>query len=312
MTAAPYSVQTCGIYVDTAGRVGIGTTAPGAKIHADWTGGVGVFAGDLAPFGIALFQTNIATPATTHAWFSEDGDCGFNVTAGGKVFVANRVGIGTSNPQTALHVVGGARADDFSCPNPTNASANVALNWRNNVARIRVGGSGTGSGSGFDIQGPGDVSLLRVNGDGTIQTRAVTITGADLAEKFPVTGPVQPGMVVAIDPNQPGQLCLAAGSYNRCVAGIVSGANGLPAGAVMGNLPGHEDAPPIALSGRVWCYCDASNGSIQPGDLLTTSDTPGHAMKATDSTKAHGAILGKAMTSLEEGRGLVLVLVSLQ
>jgi hypothetical protein len=46
--------------------------------------------------------------------------------------------------------------------------------------------------------------------------------------------------------------------------------------------------------------------------LLTTSDTPGHGMKATDSSHASGAIIGKAMTSLARGKGLVLVLVSLQ
>ena len=39
---------------------------------------------------------------------------------------------------------------------------------------------------------------------------------------------------------------------------------------------------------------------------------PGHAMKVSDTAKAHGAILGKAMTTLEDGRGLVLVLVTLQ
>jgi hypothetical protein len=69
---------------------------------------------------------------------------------------------------------------------------------------------------------------------------------------------------------------------------------------------------PVALTGRVYCWADAANGSIGPGDLLTTSDTPGHAMKVTDHAKAQGAILGKAMSSLENGKGLVLVLVSLQ
>ena len=68
----------------------------------------------------------------------------------------------------------------------------------------------------------------------------------------------------------------------------------------------------MALTGGVYCWADAYNGSIQPGDLLTTSDSPGHAMKVTDYAKAQGAIIGKAMTSLEEGRGLVLVLVTLQ
>jgi len=51
---------------------------------------------------------------------------------------------------------------------------------------------------------------------------------------------------------------------------------------------------------------------IKPGDLLTTSDTPGHAMKVTEHPRAQGAILGKAMSSLESGTGLVLVLVTLQ
>jgi hypothetical protein len=69
---------------------------------------------------------------------------------------------------------------------------------------------------------------------------------------------------------------------------------------------------PVALSGRVWCWCDASARAITPGDLLTTSSTPGHAMKVTNHPKAQGAILGKAMTALNEGTGLVLVLVSLQ
>ncbi len=138
------------------------------------------------------------------------------------------------------------------------------------------------------------------------------ITGADIAEKFPASEKLEPGMVVAIDKANPGQLCLARGAYNRCVAGVVSGANNFSVGAVLGNLPGHEDAPPIALSGRVYVQCDASAGAIEPGDLLTTSETPGHAMKAADRDRSHGAVIGKAMERLEKGRGLVLVLVNLQ
>ena len=68
----------------------------------------------------------------------------------------------------------------------------------------------------------------------------------------------------------------------------------------------------MALSGRVYCLCDASYGEIKPGDLLTTSDTRGHAMAVADFTSAAGAIIGKAMTGLKSGKGLVLVLVTLQ
>jgi len=70
---------------------------------------------------------------------------------------------------------------------------------------------------------------------------------------------------------------------------------------------------PVALTGRVYCWVDAdANGAIEPGDMLTTSATPGHGMKVTDHTRAVGAIVGKAMTGLEKGKGLVLVLVNLQ
>jgi hypothetical protein len=86
-----------------------------------------------------------------------------------------------------------------------------------------------------------------------------------------------------------------------------------PPGVLMGQTGTIADGKhPIALTGRVWTWCDASAGAIQPGDLLTTSDVPGHAMKVTDRTRAQGAIIGKAMTSLSEGTGLVLVLVALQ
>ncbi len=69
----------------------------------------------------------------------------------------------------------------------------------------------------------------------------------------------------------------------------------------------------MALSGRVWVYCDASETAIELGDLLTTSATPGHAMAVRDFSRSPGATLGKAMTRLAKGEsGLVLVLVNLQ
>jgi hypothetical protein len=120
-------------------------------------------------------------------------------------------------------------------------------------------------------------------------------------------------MVVSIDPASPGRLALTTQAYDRRVAGIISGAGGVKPGMTMsqeGTLA-HGQLP-VALSGRVYCQVDASFGAIEPGDLLTTSSTPGHAMKVTDAAKAQGAIIGKAMTSLKEGKGLVLVLVTLQ
>jgi hypothetical protein len=62
----------------------------------------------------------------------------------------------------------------------------------------------------------------------------------------------------------------------------------------------------------VYAFATAANGPIKPGDLLTTSEVTGHAMKTTDAARSHGTIIGKAMSSLEQGEGLVLVLVNLQ
>lgn len=155
--------------------------------------------------------------------------------------------------------------------------------------------------------------MLQIKPDGTTKVKVLEISGADIAERFPATEQGQPGMVMAIDPKNPGKLCLARGAYNRCVAGVVSGAGGVPAGAILGSSPGSENSPVIALSGRVWVHCDASERAIQPGDLLTTANRTGYAMAVSDFARATGAMIGKAMTGLSRGEtGLVLVLVNLQ
>ena len=156
--------------------------------------------------------------------------------------------------------------------------------------------------------------LLGVGNNGQTTVKVLNITGgADLAEPFPMrSAGIPKGAVVVIDDAKPGQLKLSETAYDTRVAGIVSGANGIKPGIALhqeGLLDGGED---VALSGRVYVQADATYGAIKPGDLLTTSDTPGHAMKASDHAKAQGAILGKAMSSLETGKGMVLVLVSLQ
>jgi hypothetical protein len=66
------------------------------------------------------------------------------------------------------------------------------------------------------------------------------------------------------------------------------------------------------MSGRVYVRCSAEKGAIHPGDLLTTAGAAGCAMRARDEGRSHGAVLGKAMTALDHGTGLVLVLVNLQ
>ncbi|MFZ4573427.1 MAG: hypothetical protein ACOYN0_03455 [Phycisphaerales bacterium] len=96
------------------------------------------------------------------------------------------------------------------------------------------------------------------------------------------------------------------------IAGVVSGANGVNPGIKMGQDGVMDGKNPIAMTGRVYVKCTTSNGTIQPGDLVTTSDVAGHAMKASDRDRAGGATVGKAMSALDKDTGLVLVLVNLQ
>ncbi|MDQ2730919.1 MAG: hypothetical protein M3Y56_04610 [Armatimonadota bacterium] len=154
---------------------------------------------------------------------------------------------------------------------------------------------------------------------GTVTANSLQLTGgSDLAEPYKIaaSGEAQPlpGMVVSIDPAQIGQMRVCTHAYDAAVGGIISGAGGVQPGITLRQKGTVADGTlPIACTGRVWCWCDAgAGGAISPGDLLTTSATPGHAMRVGDYAKAKGAILGKAMSPLQSGKGLVLVLVTLE
>lgn len=186
-------------------------------------------------------------------------------------------------------------------------------------AQIQTSSDGGGFASFRNSSGTSTIILdgHDSNGEGRITTQVLQITGgSDLSEQFditPVETELEPGMIVCIDPNKPGRLVTSTRAYDRTVAGIVSGAGGVKPGMLMGQAGTAADGRhPVALTGRVYCWVDASHGAVRPGDLITTSDTPGHGMKAGDPGLAQGAVIGKAMSSLEKGQGLVLVLVSLQ
>jgi hypothetical protein len=92
----------------------------------------------------------------------------------------------------------------------------------------------------------------------------------------------------------------------------VAGGGDLHPGIVLGQGTVNEQSVPLSLTGRVFCKVDAGFAPISPGDLLTTSPTPGHAMRADDPSRRIGAIAGKALARLGSGRDLVPILVGLQ
>jgi len=143
-------------------------------------------------------------------------------------------------------------------------------------------------------------------------TGDVFLAGADCAEHFDIAGTheVAPGTVLVI--GQDGALEESRRPYDRRVAGVVSGAGKFKPGIILDKQDLGSPRQPIALIGKVYCKVDADFGPIEVGDLLTTSPTAGHAMKAQDQSRAFGALLGKALRALPDGQGLIPVLVALQ
>jgi hypothetical protein len=200
--------------------------------------------------------------------------------------------------------------------NEYGSSFHLGTDGRINMTLNTVGNLGIGTTAPedrLDVNGSvivrGNVSVRDVvTGDVIIELGS----GLDYAEGFNVTdrSEAEPGTVMCIDPENPGLLKVSNNPYDSKVAGIVAGANELGSGIILGT--GAHDCN-IALAGRVYCKVDASNESVKPGDLLTTSATPGFAMKVTSHQNAQGAVLGKAMESLAKGqKGKILVLVTLQ
>jgi hypothetical protein len=179
---------------------------------------------------------------------------------------------------------------------------------------VAVQGQSFGNGLAGRFVGPveivGNVSLvgnMEVTGDIQFAGRI-----ADLAEAFEVAAHdralVEPGMVMVIEAE--GTLTLCRAAYDRRAVGVVSGAGDYRPGIVLDGLA--PNRPAIALVGKVFCKVDARESPIVEGDLLTTSATPGHAMRACDQARTTGAVIGKALRRLESGTGLIPILVALQ
>jgi len=296
-----------------------GATATGATVPG---GAFNTASGDISL--AAGFHANAANSGT-FVWADASSTSAFSSSAANQFLVraSGGVGIGTSaTPPGGLAVAsGGLSVSGASSPNYAGAAgvfiekfgstggAVYAYNY-SAAAPLPLLLNSPGGNVGIGTTSP--QYTLDVNG--TTRTHSIIITGgSDLAEPFRMgSDQIPQGAVVVIDEANPGQLKMSSTAYDTHVAGIVSGANGIHPGIALqqeGVLDGGQN---VALTGRVFVEADASNAPIQPGDLLTTSDLPGHAMKVTDHARAAGAILGKAMTGLSHGQGMVLVLVTLQ
>jgi hypothetical protein len=139
----------------------------------------------------------------------------------------------------------------------------------------------------------------------------IILTGADCAEDFDVEGPgLEAGTVLVIGDKEKLRRCTEA--YDKRVAGVISGAGDCKPGIILGTKQSQGKRVPVALTGKVYCKVDARYAPVEVGDLLTTSPSSGHAMKANDPFKSFGAVIGKALRPLTEGKGLIPILIALQ
>jgi hypothetical protein len=191
-----------------------------------------------------------------------------------------------------------------------NKAGNFELRNEGGAARVQMG---------LDTKSKGGLIHLRNNkGETTLSLDGgagdIGLSGADVAEEFYVfdSDNIDEGTVLVFDEDDD-RLAISTKEYDNKVAGIVSGTTERKPALILDKMINSKDRRiPLALVGKVLCKVDATFGSISRGDMLTSSSTPGHAMKATDPLKSFGAVVGKALRPLKSGKGIIEVLATLQ
>ncbi len=143
-------------------------------------------------------------------------------------------------------------------------------------------------------------------------------TGADVAENYYAADTtIEAGDVVSIDSTAPNGVMKSSKAYDSQALGVISTNPGIvlddyldPNKDVVILPQSLKNRLPVAvaLTGRVPVKVSTENGSVAPGDYLTSSSIPGVAMKASKA----GKIIGQAMTGYENSDelGSVMMFVS--
>lgn len=292
-----------------AGNVGVGISAPVFKL--DVSG------------GLNGFRAKAATTSSSDAIAAFENNSAIQMIVRGN----GSVGIGTTSPVQRLQigantVAGSATPDAVSLG---GTFSNVAR--ANSKLRLFDDNAGTVYGMGvsasqFDFMVPASaryvwsvngVEKMRLDDAGNITVSGnISAKYQDVAEWVDSPQELTPGMVVVLDTSKSNQVISSTQAYDSRVAGVIS----LQPGIALGERS--EGRVLVATTGRVKVRVDASNGPINIGDLLVTSDREGFAMKSSPvdvgGVRLHrpGTLIGKALEPLLHGTGEILVLLSMQ
>jgi type VI secretion system secreted protein VgrG len=140
------------------------------------------------------------------------------------------------------------------------------------------------------------------------RTRMLRTEEPELATSVAVASDVTLGDLLVVDRDQPTRLRAATNAADPTLVGIVAGRPGVLLGTA--HVEPDTLTAAVAFTGIVTANVDAGYGSIEIGDLLTSSPTPGHAMRTSEPRA--GTIVGKALEPLAHGIGKIRVLVMLR
>lgn len=228
------------------------------------------------------------------------------VDNGGNIFVQDEVGrnVFRFTHHTATLSVG-ANGNEGNIW-VRDGNGRIVARFDGNAGRLSIGTAGNGG--NVVVKNDAGNESIRLDGN----TGDIRLSNADAAEQFDIAESVEtaPGTVMVL--NHEGKLEPSSVPYDRKVVGVVAGAGSHHPGIVLDHKVGAITRVPISVMGKVSCRVNADYSPIEVGDLLTTSPTLGHAMKAIDSERAFGSVIGKAISPILKGLGQIDMLIALQ
>jgi hypothetical protein len=260
-----------------------------------------------------------ASPCSSSRLHVVQNPSGAGCNLGAAVFGEGQSGIGILGASNSDYGVFGTSASGPGVEGQSTSGTGVEARSSSGTGMQAHSVSGTYIFEGFDSS-TSNRRFAVVRANGNVLADGAYTGPADFAEVMKVSGTqedYEPGDVLAIGAD--GKLVKTNAPYASSLAGVYStkpgfvGDTDIAASGINGyENRASEDRVPVALLGIVPAKVSAENGPIMPGDLLTTSATPGHAMKCTDKVQCFGATLGKALERLDSGTGVIRVLVTLR
>ena len=290
---------------------------------------------DLASGRLGIRTDEPTSPLTVDGTIESTSD-GFKFPDGSEQETSSKFtvnSIGNGNFEAFLN-----RDEDLTTPEVFGITAPITSNNGFGGMYMETSGEGLASGRPFygyahngavkawtDHQGTtndwrlviGSNTRFRVNGDtgDAFADGSFNGGGADLAELFEVENDptsYEPGDVLVISTTSDRRVEQSSEAYSTLVAGVYATKPGVVL-SEFGAAEAPDDHVPMGVVGVVPTKVTGEGGPIRRGDLLVTSSTQGHAMKANPDKLGFGMMLGKALENFDRsGSGVIKVLVNVK